>query len=219
MDKTEWPTEKRLEELRADGKVASSRQVIVCLVALVVFSSPMFMQSAWREFLSQYKVVFAGEFEGGVFKGVQALLDLALPLLLVPIIALLCIGLAAGLAQTKGLFLLRTLAIDVGRLSPFREVRFSRFVWGWPVAAIAAAVQIFITAIVLYLITPGSLGLFNKSHEVVLTWLSATYVKLMPVFLVLFVFLAAIGVFYERRRFRYANRMSRKEIEEESRAG
>ncbi len=116
QDRTEKPTQKRIEKAREDGKVLSSRQLVVSLQVLIVYllffqdlgDSSRRLLSVW---IRTFREVFVDQAPHlAVLKVVAPTRELLLPWLGLIVAAIAFASLAAQLAASQGSFRLQNLA-------------------------------------------------------------------------------------------------------------
>jgi flagellar biosynthesis protein FlhB len=119
---TEEPTPQRLSKARQRGQVAVSRDLSAALgfgAAVVVFSAeaPAGFSRILSLFQHELKSVAAGRPDGFAMAGATAL-QAAAPLVVIPLGAMLAMGVLMGAMQTGGIFSWQAARPDLTRLSP-----------------------------------------------------------------------------------------------------
>ncbi len=122
-DRTEKPTPKRRKKARREGRVSKSPDVSAWLIALVgTMIIPTLFKSADQRLvglLGQSANVIANPTSPGALGVLISGLDDAAALILPVVGAFAVVGLAAGVAQTGGLFSLHAAAPKWNKLNPF----------------------------------------------------------------------------------------------------
>jgi flagellar biosynthesis protein FlhB len=114
---TEDPTPRRLDEARRRGEVAFSRELsssagLLAAVAVMAWDAPTLVARAVAVMRTSLGAAVSG---GGVSAALELAGALALRMLAPALGAVLLVGLAVGLAQTRGL-VLAPVRVDLGRL-------------------------------------------------------------------------------------------------------
>jgi flagellar biosynthesis protein FlhB len=117
-DATEEPTPRRLAEARRRGEVAFSRELgsaaaLVAAVAVLVGDAPTLASHAVATLRASLAAAVAG---GGAASGLSLAGALGLRMLAPTLGAVVLVGLASGLAQTRGL-VFAPVRVDLGRLA------------------------------------------------------------------------------------------------------
>ncbi len=221
--RSEQPTQRRLDRARREGQFSVSREFVLAIefaafVALLVAFSGQWLALARRMTRSLLERGFQGELTRGA---VAALVEeLVVPVLL-PLVAaaaaLKLIGLAAHLAVTRLGFSLERLAPRLDRLNPLERLRnlprenlpqlvyalamlpvFAIAVWGVVAENLPALMALPLMGI------ESALGQVAAAMEGLL-WKAAG----------LFLVLGAVDLFRQKRRFQQSMRMTRQEVREE----
>lgn len=122
--KTQEASEKRLQDLRKDGKLAKSVDVISTSVFLMsAFALYSFGGAGSRSLGSFAERIFALEDRGRPFQAIWALMPVLNTFLLPVLAAGFFAALIAGLAQTKGFFSMGMAAPKAERMNPLTNIK------------------------------------------------------------------------------------------------
>jgi flagellar biosynthesis protein FlhB len=175
------------------------------------------MADAWNEFLSSLSVLFSQATSGIELEQLKAVLKAASLLFIAPAIALFVVFFVMVFAQTRGLFLPHRIAPDIARLNPLQSVSIGALLRRIPQSLGVFSLQIGAAAAVAYLLMPAAFQGFLRTKEFILQWPGEMYRNVLPFLILVLVVVLGLGLVGERYRFRYQHRMSRKEVEDESR--
>lgn len=220
MYREEWPSERKLERLREEGKVPYSRFAVAGAVLLAVgLWSLAAAEGEWRSLLNavtKLSAVAAGD-QAALRAGAAAALRAAVLLLLAPAAAAFVAAVVAGLAQTR--FLLRPglAGFNLHRLTPFKPLSLADIALRVLSACFALALFSLLSVVAARLVFPAAAGTLNAEPAVVIYWPLRLWRLLAP-FVLAVVAVAAFGAaLWARLRFMLVHRMSREELEAEAR--
>lgn len=215
VSKTEWPTAARLEQLRAQGKVAFSPTASGLLALAGVLAGFAFSSDNWQKIIEQWKGALAGP-DLDLTK-LSGLASPSMNLVLMPVLCAALAVLLGGLVQTKFSLHAQALQLDLAKLSVFS--RFSlgsllqRVVWG----IVFTLIGLLSSYVLFRQNTLQILSLLNLSPELISNWFQRLFRDNLPLACA-FLVSSALGVwFLARMRFMFNNRMTRAELEQEAR--
>jgi len=210
-DRTEQPTERKLEELREQGLVPYSHFSTALVSAALVFLSLFFLKDRWGRFTSDFRLALNSDWWGDM-NWLDLLIEHCQVLLLVPTMCALAGILVCGLMQTR-------LLINFSKLAP----TFSRLLAsGWPdLSVLGLRLSYALTGLVVFL-TIGFvcsalslrfvLNILNHGRDYLVSWPLDIYTVVLP-FLLATLFLCAFAVrVHALHRFMHRHRMSREDI-------
>ncbi|NLF25380.1 MAG: hypothetical protein GX589_06945 [Deltaproteobacteria bacterium] len=209
----EWPSEKKLQRLRGEGRVPCSYFGSSCLLlALFILLIPDF-SVLWGSLLEVWLKAWHSPAASGwaLLQEDEAISDLAW-IFAAPALLVLGVLFAVGLAQTKFLFEPKLVSFDLSRLLAVREDKHG-------VGLMAALTVCFLalsTGIgVLGLALPALLVLFGLKSLKVSSWVESFVSELTPALLMALGVSALVGIVAVRLLFLFKHRMSREELEKE----
>lgn len=222
--KTEEPSQKRLDDAHNKGQVAVSREVnhwfmMLAIVLAVTIFVPDAMARIARSLVVFLEAPHAILTDPGGIQSWTASLLASLGLTLLPILGLLMIaGIASALLQVGPMFTAEPVKPDFSKVSPMRGLQrlFSMqalmdFVKGLAKLGVVGAVS-------WYLLRPEFDNLerfFDYDMVALLAVLNRLAVKLLVGVLLVMAAIAALDLFYQRLAHRRKLRMSREELRDE----
>lgn len=217
-DKSEWPTEVRLQQLRAEGQVPRSHAASVLLIAAAFCVGMWLSLDSFRDLWSVYQgvVMTAGE-RGAQPVDTEALspvgwsliqIGLALPIGAAVLVVLL------GLFQSKFLVRLSLLRLDIQRLlvGPLTSGGLGRGLRAFLITLVTLAV-VLVSSVVLMPVVSAFLGVDPESFQRV----PELFLRVLAFACgVVGVAAAVVLIVVSQLEFRHRNRMSSKEVREEA---
>ncbi|MCO6431225.1 MAG: EscU/YscU/HrcU family type III secretion system export apparatus switch protein [Deltaproteobacteria bacterium] len=217
-DKTEWPTQERLRELRDQGIFPYTPFFARCLLLSAFMLAFVLMLPAWRDLWGHYDALV----ENGVVAGVHPvethwykLLSLLSNLLLTLAALTILTFLTAVLGSSKFLFRFSFAAFNLTRMNMFvREGR------GGIVAALALYIGAFVAALaagvlVWWLYSAEVLELLNKQRQHFVAWPEQFVTSHLALWLAALLSIAALSWLINWSSFMLKHRMSRADLRAE----
>ncbi|MBR0656397.1 EscU/YscU/HrcU family type III secretion system export apparatus switch protein [Plastoroseomonas arctica] len=217
-DRTQDPSERRLERAREDGKVALSREAVMLATLLAGLAGLMIgLPPMARDLAAALRGILAAShrLEPG-----EALTALAVPALfaVLPVAGLTALGSLAGtMLQTRGLVSAKALAPDFAKLNPLTGLH--------RLLGVEAAIELLRTAVKLSLVglalwtavgDPGGWqALLHSPVAAVLGVSAETAFRLMRAALAAFAVVAVLDLVLVHLRHRNSLRMSREDMKAE----
>lgn len=217
MDKREWPTRQRLEDLRKGGVVPYSKFVSRCLaLACLAGAAPAAMR-AFAEFTKEYLRQINGAADSGaVFAMLNSAAELLRTVVILPLALVVAVILMAGLFQTKFMLHGGNISFNLGRLPNFSGLTL-RSLFGAAFWAVAALCLLCMGgAAVLYFCLPAAGELLNHEREYLFRWARAVSFSAVLCTLVASLILALCALLMSRVAFMMRHRMSTEELDRES---
>ncbi len=214
MERTEWPTEKRLASLRSEGIVPLSSVSLRCLAAVIIFSAVYFSLSSFEVFLG-VKAYLTSDDPTAVlgFSGILA--GYLLQNLLVLSLSLFVLLLLWGLFQTRFLFRFGSLSFQASRLNPFRHFSIGDMFWR-VVLVLATFVIGLVSGVVLLALGLGPLlAVLNRGGREPLAHMNSFVPWLFFPAMCILLASGAFAFFLRKRLFLRSHRMTRREVEQE----
>lgn len=215
MERTEWPTSSKIETLRESGCVPFSPVAIrafACAgVALGVYAG----YSTWAHFVFAEELVFphgsaAPSQSPALFN--RVIYALCLPVLFALVGAIVC-----GLTQTKFYFSLGRCAFDIRRVNPFRVPDLGKLMGGCGREMTALFVGVTLTIVALWIGIPRVLQALNHGETFLQSMLGQVLRAALWCTIAVSVLTAVVGYLAERTGFMWQHRMTKREVEAESR--
>jgi flagellar biosynthetic protein FliR/FlhB len=229
-DKTEEPTEHKLQEARKKGQVLKSQDVVmlVTMIAtfavmfayskiiglkIIEFTKDLYMGEYFRNSISSDNLI---AFLAGVF--IKALILFAVSLLPIAIVAFIA-GLIGNLAQIGFLFTFEPLSPKFSKINPvegFKRIFSRKSV----VELVKNALKIFVIGYLVYLLVKGSVKLFIDFPRTwdfipILTEFKKIIEKLVWQVIGIFIVFAGMDYMIQKKFFMKDMRMSFKELKDE----
>jgi flagellar biosynthetic protein FlhB len=224
--KTEEPTERRLEEAFKKGQVVYSKEITNFLIILVLTFS---LSWAFPYILSQSKINLVGFIEHSheipVDEGSLGRLMLKgfgenFLLILLPILALISASIFSSFLQNQGRFLLKEdpVSFQLERISPLKGLK-RMFSMNSIMEFFKSIIKIFVIGIVCYLSVSSELNKLKTIHDQTITGMLVLLLKLSIDMLtgvcIAMAILAALDYLFQRHEFMKNMRMSKHELKEE----
>ncbi len=224
--RTEEPTQKRLEDAREHGDVVKSTEVSTfAVLAGGTLAMAMFGQSAGEGFASTFRSFLENADQFGSDPASIMLLfrtiGLTLAELIAPFLAVIVASALAGhLLQSRPVFALDRIKPDLSKLSPIKG--FQRlFGFEGLTNLLKGAIKLaLVGAVVWTTLWPmrGQLeSLLSQSPAAIASDMTTITIRILFAALTVLAVLAGIDYFMQRFRFLKRNRMSRQEVKEEYR--
>jgi len=215
-DRTEFPTESRLAELRSRGEVPWSRLSTLAVRSVVLLLILGGGGSSLGALIAELSAAGAADDPAAV---VRLALREGGMLVLIPTAALLVTSLVWLLFQTRFLFLPARLSPSLSRLAPFRSAALRVSLHRRISAALLLVLALGAALAAAWLAIPPAATLLNTDRVAFAGAAGSVLGTALPVLLGVGMFLALFGFFLARFLFRWRHRMSRAEVLREERAG
>jgi flagellar biosynthetic protein FlhB len=225
-DKTEEPTQRRLDDAHEKGDVVSSTEVTAfVMLAAGTLCIAMFGPSTAEGFIRHFRIFLEQPDQflldgGGTMQLVRMVLLQAL-LLLAPIFAILfAMGIGGHLVQHRPVFSAERIKPDLNKLNPLNGLK---RLFGFEGAAnlIKGMIKILIVGTVTWLVLWPERGRLDatltQGPEAIAGDMMHLLMKVLMAALSVLAVIAGGDYFLQRYRFMKRNRMSRQEIKEENR--
>jgi flagellar biosynthesis protein FlhB len=224
--KTEDPTQRRLDQAHEQGDVVKSTEVssFVLLVGATI-AIAMFGQGAAENFVRSFRIFLEQPDQLAVDPGGIMLLMrhcvVSLGLMMAPILAVLAVmGVAGHVIQHRPVFSASRLSLDITKLSPWAGLKRMFGLDGFSNLGKGLIKMAIVGVAVWTTVWPMRLTLENSLTEApvaVAADLSHIVIKLLIAALCVLAVIAAGDYFLQRYRFTKRNKMSRQEIKDEYR--
>ena len=215
----EWPSERKLERLRGEGKVPYSAFAVACAVTAVLILWAMAAGDSWQLFLKRAAALRDAPVvdpQGTALRTKEVVYSV-LTLLLVPAALALVTALAVGLAQTKFLLQPALTGFNLERVSPFKAPPPARLVLRVAAALLALTAFGALALLAARLCFPAAGSTLNGAPRAMLAWPYRTLKTLAPFAAAALAGAAFGAALFARLRFMLTNGMSREEVEAETR--
>lgn len=222
--KTEEPTQKRLDDAREKGQVAVSREVnhwfmILAGALAVAMLGPRAVADIGRLLVPFFEAPHLFPVDIGGFRGWLANLMATIGLALMPVLGLMmAAALAAGMVQTGILFAASSLKPKFERISPLQGLKrlFSlKAVTEFVKGLLKLVVVGFVAFWVLAPETVRIEDLVDSETEWLLSTIETLSIKLFATVLAVMTVIAALDLLYQRVSHHNQLRMSRQELRDE----
>jgi flagellar biosynthesis protein FlhB len=222
--KTEEPTEKRLQDAREKGDVPRSQEVkhammltgglvVVALLGALMTLQLLPMMTSFLSDADRFSVDSAGSYN--LTLGIFVQLAIALG---APLVVLMGFALGGGLIQGRPVFSWDKVAPKLEKISPLAGFKRLFGAQAWVEFAKTIAKFIFVTLAALYVIWPDRATLetiiTGKSDEM-LSLIMALTVKLFITVIIIIIALALVDYIYQRFDYLKRQRMTKQEIKDE----
>jgi len=221
--RTEEPTQKRIDEARRKGQVAMSRElnnwVMLLTATILIGTAAPTLMAHLRDHLRAY-IEHAGDVpgEGGFTKILTGSFHEVLGMLALPLLVLMAAGFLGPFLQTGPIFAPDVIKPDINKISPAR---------GWERLFSRRALMEFAKGIVKIVVIGGVAAMLlepyfaNIEHMIgqplplMMGDLMTLVLRVMTGILVILLILAIIDVTYQRMEFMKRMRMSKQEVRDE----
>jgi flagellar biosynthetic protein FlhB len=222
--KTEEPTQKRLQDAREKGQVPMSREIgtwatMSAILLVVVALAPGMVRDLSGALAGYLGRAHAIPMDGG---NVGALLvdaaALLVKVLALPLLLLAAVGVAATLIQTGGLVATEQMKPSLGKLSPMKGLTRMVSPKGLVEFAKSVAKLFVVGAVIGWVLWPMMAGLEHYAGldmALVLGEAKELTVRMLVAVVVILTLVAAADVLYQRHAFRRQLMMSRQDLKEE----
>lgn len=211
-DRTEWPNESRLEELREAGIVPYSRLSTHCVLILAVL----------------WGVWIVGEdidlLLNALVKNAQSAVTLQVPgeevreallrIIALPSLCAIAVSCIWGLFQTKFLFRWRRLGFDLGRLNRFSGIIPEKVMLQLAGALIVPLLALGAAGFFVRILIRDLFSLFSRTPAAVPEQIGQLLINLAAPVGAFLGLVALLALLAERLRFGNCHRMTRRELEE-----
>lgn len=208
-DATEFPTADRLHELREKGSVSYSSRSGSCLIVAALSLAALGAPSA----LAQFAALLSLDRSQVTWQGIgDALSGIMITWLLVPGVTAAALLVFWGFLQTRFLFNLGLISLDLARLLP--KTSFSA---GLVARRLGRALLTFLAAAfgALFLLKMVGHQIFRSMHQPTTTGVAVALGELMeilPIVILVSSLAALVLLMFEKLRFALSHRMSRKDV-------
>ena len=214
MDKTEWPTQSKLEELHEAGlfpySAFATRSFAALLVILVLFGmkeSLLELTGALHNLIESGNIMYSDE--SGPLRHIVQQLGI---LILAPLAACFVGAFLCGLLQTRFTVRFSRISLDLSRISPFAPGRDRGVLSAFASRIVICFLGLLLSYVALRMSLPSLLLLLNNGTAYFIAW-PFTYLKsILGLVVLLLSFAAFLAWLFARFRFMLANRMSRDEV-------
>jgi flagellar biosynthetic protein FlhB len=223
QEKTEQPTDKRLEDARKKGQVAQSRELPSCFV--ILFSSIFLYFAISHGFSEMFKIYAAYVKNMNMdinISNVYEVLSFGAyrwVMIVVPFFALLiALALAGGILQTGFMWSFEALAPKVEKLNPLTGIK-NLVSKKALVEVVKAIIKIVLLIYIAYsLVTkelPEILSLSHKDARHIVEYLAGTCFSLALKIGIFFLFIAGLDFLYQKWQYKKDLMMTFQEVKEE----
>ncbi|QBG47388.1 EscU/YscU/HrcU family type III secretion system export apparatus switch protein [Verrucomicrobia bacterium S94] len=222
--KTERATEKKRKDVRKEGKVVLSNEVvtvvvIACALAVFLITLPMLRHCLSGFILNWTQVDVTGKWSIDLVQGlfIQGTLLCALGILPVGTAAMLG-SIVASVAQTKPFFQMEALKLNFKALSPSAGAK-ELFSKDSLIKLVLSMLKVLVISLVVWGAVRRHLGELAFLHRLsipeALQWFMILFSRIVRRVLVLFAFVAVLDWIKEKRKFEKSIMMTRQEVREE----
>jgi len=223
QEKTEQPTEKRLDDARKKGKVAVSREINTSIV--ILFSTIFLYFMVSKGFQEMFKVyanfarnanmdIGPGNMHDIVIFGVTRWWYIVLPVFGIVMV----LGLAGSILQSGFMWSSEALKFDVNKLNPMQGIKNLVSKKSF-VELLKSVIKIVLLAYVARNLImsqmPVIFGLSGQDTGTIVRYLGETSFSLTVKIGIVFLFLAALDFAYQKWDYRKSMMMTRQEVKEE----
>jgi flagellar biosynthetic protein FlhB len=223
QEKTEQPTEKRLEEARKKGQVAQSRELPLCL--MILFTSIFLYFLTSHGFQEMFKVYVSYVRNSNIdinvsnIYGILAFGAYRWAWIMMPLFALLIIITIVGaVLQTGFMWSPESMQFKVENLNPLNGIK-KLFSKRSAIEILKSILKIAILAYIAYTIIinelPTILSLPGKDAGMIAAYLGTTCFYLAIKVSVIFLFIAALDLLYQKWQHKKDLMMTHQEVKEE----
>jgi flagellar biosynthetic protein FlhB len=223
QEKTEQPTEKRLEESRKKGQVAQSRELPLCLMILFTSIFLYFMTS--HGFQEMFKVYVSYvrnidiDINASNIYGILSFGAYRWAWIMMPLFALLVvIAIFGTVLQTGFMWSPETMQFKIEKLNPLSGIK-KLFSKRSAIEVLKSILKIAVLAYVAYTIImnelPAILSLPGKDTGMIVSYLGSTCFYLAIKVGVIFLFIAALDFMFQKWQHKKDLMMTHQEVKEE----
>jgi len=223
QEKTEQPTEKRLEDARKKGKIAVSREVNTSV--MILFSTIFLYFTVSKGFQEMFRVYanFATNSNMDVGPGnMYDIFSFALVrwwYIVVPVFGImLVLGVAGSVLQSGFMWSFEALKVDLGKVNPLQGMKnlFSkRSIVELLKGVIKIVLLIYVARNLIMSQMPVIFGLSGQDTGTIVAFLGEASFALTLKIGIIFLFLAALDFAYQKWDYRKSMMMSMQEVKEE----
>lgn len=220
MDKTEWPTEGRLADLRDKGIFSYSDLTTASAALAALLLSIYMLRESFLKLWLGFRSVIQNSRDSIDFKALSELGWPLLELTIIPLLSALVVSLLVGLFQTKFFVRPARVAFDLSRLKPFGErvqdkhhSPFLGFVreLGINMTALCIGALIFLA------LARDFAAFLNPNVKFIISTLGSVLEQLLAIACGVLIVSALVMWTINRLIFLLAHRMTKQEIESEAR--
>ncbi|MFD2233572.1 flagellar biosynthesis protein FlhB [Phaeospirillum tilakii] len=223
-DKSEQPTDRKLDNARKEGQVASSTEVRIwaglmgTLVVLSLMAPKMAVQldHLLRPFIERPAQLDMSP--GGLGLILTHLVQQVLVVLTMPLALLLVLGIASVVAQNGLLFVPKRLAPDLSKIDPLKGFQ-KLFSLNNLVEFLKSLFKVGAVGVVLFIILRGRMddfaGLAAFDLTTILDYLRRQVLAMMIIAMLMVTVLAAADWLYQRYSFTQRMKMTKQEVKDE----
>lgn len=223
-EKTEQPTDKRLEESRNKGQVAQSSELSTCL--MILFSSIFFYFTVSHGFHEMFRVYSTYVRNVNLDINVSNVIVILSfgayrwAMIVMPFCMLiLVISIGTSLAQTRFLWSFESMTFKIEKLNPFAGIK-KLFSKRSAVEVIKSVIKIILLVYIVYTLIikefPEILSLPQKDTQLIVGYLGGTAFSLALKIGFFFLFIAGLDFLYQKWQHKKDLMMTFQEVKEES---
>jgi flagellar biosynthesis protein FlhB len=216
MERTEWPTRARLDELREQGLAAYSATSVRSLAALAVLLGLILAAPKGQVVILDYKQLLGASKDASLETMLSPLSQIA-PLFFAPLIGAAVAACLAGLVQTRFMFHLASLSFNLSKLDCFGLYSFragaSRLIKAVLIAVIFLGAALFW----LWYLCPLTLNLLNIKAGQLNAFSQGFFRAVLAAALPTLALVAVLSWLVNWIAFMLRHRMTRQEVESEAR--
>ena len=217
MEKTEFPTRSRQEELKEQGIAPCSRFAAACLSAAGVLIWLGLDHKRCGAFVSSARRVMEEPSAAWDAAPTLEFAQAAWALFVIPAAIVACISMMAALFQTRFLFRLANCAFSPNRVFCLRPLIKGALLKGVLISFFWAGLGALLAGALVRRIAPVLLSALNFDQSLFVGLAQRTIEAGLPVIAPLLIFMGLVAWSLVRLRFLFAYRMSKQEIEAEER--
>lgn len=217
MERTEWPSEKKLEDLRSAGIVPCSRFACAAAVGIVVMVGVTTLAERSMQLTMEIVRIMALPSEQWLEFARWRAVGKLLPgmFLLLPLLASGA-ALLVGMLQTRFLFSTSQICFDLGRCLPNRL---------WPTMLIKRGLVVILAgmlgvgagAVLISMALRSTMSLLNQGRAYWLLWPGEISAIIVPIVVTMLVVSGVVAALLVRLQFLLKHRMTRAEMEQDAR--
>jgi flagellar biosynthesis protein FlhB len=224
QEKTEKPTDKRLDDAREKGKVAKSPELSSCFIILfssifVYFTFSRIFQQTYKTYMHAIQNANMDISVSNVFDTLSLGLNSWLKIVVPVFVLLMAVGMAANIIQIGFRFSPKALRFDFGPMNPIKGL--GKFFKLRSLQELAKSLlKIVILGVISYSLIrnelPAIMALPQKETAVLGSYIGRLAFMLALKLGIVFMFLAALDYFFQKWQFTKDMMMTKQEVIEES---
>lgn len=211
MERSEWPTQERIKELRRRGIVAKSAYACSCSAVLGLIVGLIICEDACKALFS------ANLIDTSIFSDAHTrnrLLENLTQVLVVPLFLATATYFVCGLLQTKFMFNF-SLLWDASRLNPFKSLLPISLFKSLIFALLSGLACLLVSYLIWNQLAAKVLGVLNADASYLAQWGKQFAQGILPATAIFLLLSAVCAYFVARLMFTLQHRMSREEIKRE----